>query len=101
MRSYADVLGIMLQAREPKIVNGPEVLNKYVGQSEENIRNLFKDAEMEYKTKGDDSLLHIIIFDELDAICKQRGSKADNTGVGDSIVNQLLSKAFLYIYLIM
>jgi hypothetical protein len=28
----------------------------------------------------------------LDAICKQRGSKNDGTGVGDSIVNQLLSK---------
>jgi SpoVK/Ycf46/Vps4 family AAA+-type ATPase len=26
-------------------VNGPEILNKYVGQSEENIRELFKDAE--------------------------------------------------------
>jgi vesicle-fusing ATPase len=36
--------------------------------------------------------LHIIIFDEIDAICKQRGSKNDGTGVGDSIVNQLLSK---------
>lgn len=34
----------------------------------------------------------MIIFDELDAICKQRGSKTDGTGVGDSIVNQLLSK---------
>merc|ERR1719384_803918 len=28
----------------------------------------------------------------MDAICKQRGSKSDNTGVHDSIVNQLLSK---------
>jgi hypothetical protein len=32
----------MLNGKEPKIVNGPEVLNKYVGASEENIRNLFK-----------------------------------------------------------
>ena len=82
----------MLNAREPKIISGPEVLNKYVGQSEENIRNLFKDAETEYKSKGDNSGLHIIIFDELDAVCRQRGSRADNTGVGDSVVNQLLSK---------
>jgi vesicle-fusing ATPase len=36
--------------------------------------------------------LHIIIFDELDAICKQRGSTNNGTGVGDSVVNQLLSK---------
>lgn len=40
-------IGKMLNAREPKIVNGPEILNKYVGASEENIRKLFADAEKE------------------------------------------------------
>ncbi|OJJ44271.1 hypothetical protein ASPZODRAFT_135066 [Penicilliopsis zonata CBS 506.65] len=86
-------IGKMLNAREPKVINGPEVLNKYVGQSEENVRKLFADAEKEYKEKGEESGLHIIIFDELDAVCKQRGSgAAGGTGVGDSVVNQLLSK---------
>ncbi|RHZ57043.1 hypothetical protein Glove_395g6 [Diversispora epigaea] len=85
-------IGKMLNAREPKIVNGPEILNKYVGQSEENVRKLFADAEKEYKAKGEDSGLHIIIFDELDAICKQRGGRSDGTGVGDNVVNQLLAK---------
>ncbi|CAK4034433.1 Vesicular-fusion sec18 [Lecanosticta acicola] len=86
-------IGKMLNAREPKVINGPEVLNKYVGQSEENVRKLFADAEKEQKEKGDESGLHIIIFDELDAVCKQRGSGAGGgTGVGDSVVNQLLSK---------
>lgn len=86
-------IGKMLNAREPKVINGPEVLNKYVGQSEENIRKLFADAEKEQKEKGSESGLHIIIFDELDAVCKQRGSGAGGgTGVGDSVVNQLLSK---------
>lgn len=85
-------IGKMLNAREPKVINGPEVLNKYVGQSEENIRKLFADAEKEYEEKGDDSSLHVIIFDELDAVCKQRGSGGGSTGVGDSVVNQLLSK---------
>ncbi|KAG4302358.1 hypothetical protein PCANB_001375 [Pneumocystis canis] len=80
-------IGKMLNAKEPKIVNGPEVLNKFVGQSEENIRKLFYDAEKEYKEKGEESDLHIIIFDELDAICRQRGSKSDSTGVGDSIMD--------------
>lgn len=41
----------MLNAREPKIVNGPEILNKYVGASEENIRKLFADAEKEVCTR--------------------------------------------------
>ena len=67
-------IGQMLNSKEPKIVNGPEILNKYVGESEANIRNLFADAEEEQKTKGDKSLLHLIIIDEIDAICKARGS---------------------------
>ena len=36
--------------------------------------------------------MHIIIFDELDAIFKQRGSSNSGTGVGDTVVNQVLSK---------
>ena len=40
-------IGKMLNAREPKIVNGPEILNKFVGASEENVRKLFADAEKE------------------------------------------------------
>jgi len=85
-------IGKMLNGKEPKIVNGPELLNKYVGQSEENVRALFAEAEAELALKGDDSDLHIIIFDEIDSVCKQRGSSRDGTGVGDSVVNQLLTK---------
>eukprot|EP00164_Ancoracysta_twista_P000855 GFYU01001126.1.p1 GENE.GFYU01001126.1~~GFYU01001126.1.p1 ORF type:complete len:742 (-),score=235.70 GFYU01001126.1:162-2387(-) len=85
-------IGKMLTGKEPKICNGPEVLDKYVGGSEEKIRKLFEDADMEYKERGDDSDLHIIIFDEIDAICKKRGSTRDGTGVHDSVVNQLLTK---------
>ncbi|KAJ8365109.1 hypothetical protein SKAU_G00139400 [Synaphobranchus kaupii] len=85
-------IGKMLNAREPKIVNGPEILNKYVGESEANVRKLFADAEDEQKRLGANSGLHIIIFDEIDAICKQRGSMAGSTGVHDTVVNQLLSK---------
>jgi vesicle-fusing ATPase len=42
-------IGKMLNAREPKIVNGPQILDKYVGESEANIRRLFADAEEEEK----------------------------------------------------
>jgi vesicle-fusing ATPase len=45
-------IGKMLNGQEPKVVNGPEVLNKYVGASEENIRKLFLDAENDQKSKG-------------------------------------------------
>jgi vesicle-fusing ATPase len=40
-------IGKMLNANEPLIVNGPEILNKFVGQSEENVRKLFAPAEAE------------------------------------------------------
>ncbi|KAJ1884161.1 transport between ER and Golgi ATPase protein, partial [Kickxella alabastrina] len=85
-------IGKMLNSVDPIIVSGPEILNKFVGQSEENVRKLFEPAEKEYREKGDESQLHIVIFDELDAICKQRGSKNDGTGTGDTVVNQLLAK---------
>ncbi|KAM3700713.1 hypothetical protein ACB098_05G117800 [Castanea mollissima] len=85
-------IGKMLNGREPKIVNGPEVLSKYVGETEKNVRDLFADAENDQRTQGDQSDLHVIIFDEIDAICKSRGSTRDGTGVHDSIVNQLLTK---------
>ena len=77
-------IGTMISPREPKVINGPEILNKFVGQSEENIRNLFADAR---KDEG----LHVIIFDEIDAICKKRGQGGPSSSVSDSLVNQLLS----------
>lgn len=85
-------IGKVLNAREPKIVNGPEILNKYVGGSEEKVRELFAEAEKEQLEMGDHSMLHIIILDEMDAICKVRGSNRSDSGVSDSVVNQLLSK---------
>lgn len=85
-------IGKMLNGKEPKIVNGPEILSKYVGASEENVRKLFEEAEQEYREMGDASELHVIIFDEIDAICKQRGSVQSGTGVHDTVVNQLLTK---------
>ncbi|XP_059167218.1 vesicle-fusing ATPase-like isoform X2 [Physella acuta] len=85
-------IGKMLNAREPQIVNGPQILDKYVGESEANIRKLFAAAEEEEKRSGSASGLHIIIFDEIDAICKARGSVAGNSAVHDTVVNQLLTK---------
>ena len=86
-------LGNMLNAHKPKIVNGPEILQKFVGQSEENIRMLFEDAEKEAKLRGDKSKLHIIVFDEIDAIMKARGTGGETASVvHDNVVNQLLTK---------
>ena len=62
-----------LKARPPKIVNGPSILDKFVGGSEAKIRELFEDAEAEQEECGEASELHVIIFDEIDAICKKRG----------------------------
>ena len=54
----------VLNAREPKVINGPEILDKYVGEAERNIRLLFKDAEEEWAVVGEKSALHVLIFDE-------------------------------------
>jgi len=89
----AKQLGRLLNAHPPKIVNGPEILQRFVGQSEENMRDLFAPAEKEFKGKGDKSKLHVIIFDEIDAIMKARGSGgATASVVHDNVVNQLLTK---------
>lgn len=86
-------LSEMLGAREPKIVNGPEILDKFIGAAEKNIRDLFEPAEREFEQLGDSSALHVIVFDELDSIARRRGSvSGDTTGVRDSVVNQLLAK---------
>jgi len=87
----AKKIGQILGAREPKVVNGPEILNKFVGEAESNIRNQFADAIADYKENGDNADLHVIIFDEIDSICKKRGSVRSGTGVHDTVVNQLLT----------
>ena len=53
---------------------------------------LFEEAEKDQKKMGINSALHIIIFDEIDAICRSRGSLSGSTGVHDTVVNQLLAK---------
>jgi len=80
-------IAMVLNGKEPKIVNGPEIFDKYVGGSEENIRKLFIDAELEQKEKGDESDLHVIIMDEIDAVCRKRGSTSSGTGVNEAVVN--------------
>jgi vesicle-fusing ATPase len=84
-------IGSMITDKEPKIINGPEIMNKFVGQSEENIRNLFVDAKLDSELNNNNASLHVIIFDEIDAICKSRGRSGTQSGVNDTVVNQLLS----------
>lgn len=90
--TIARQLAKFLNAVEPKIVNGPDVLSKWVGEAEKNIRELFIDAEKDQQLHGDNSQLHVIILDELDAIGKKRGMSKDGTGVAENIVNQMLAK---------
>lgn len=68
-----------------QIVNGPELLDKYVGGSESNVRKLFEPAEK------DPTGLHVIICDEFDSLCRARGSSQDGPAQ-DNVVNQFLSK---------
>jgi len=87
----AKELAKCLNSVKPKVINGPELLSKYVGESEENVRKLFADAKRDQAELGDDSPLHVLICDEFDSIAKPRGMDSDSTGVGSNVVNQLLS----------
>lgn len=77
----------LLNCKTCKIVNGPELLNMYVGESESNTRKLFDDAIHD----NDKSNLHIIVCDEFDALCRHRGLISSNNSVVDNVVNTLLS----------
>jgi vesicle-fusing ATPase len=80
-------IGRILNCPEPKIVNGPELLNMYVGESEANTRKLFEEAIDDKEGKD----LHLIICDEFDALCRTRGRSTYGSPVPDNVVNTLLS----------
>lgn len=62
------------------VVNGPQVFGKYIGESEQKIRDVFERAQAASPC--------IVFFDEFDSVAPQRG--LDNSGVTDRVVNQLL-----------
>ncbi|EFC40197.1 predicted protein [Naegleria gruberi] len=88
----AKKIGQVLNCKTKEVVNGPEIFDSFVGGSEKKIRQLFAEAIQDWKdSNGKTQCLHLIIMDEIDAICKKRGNAGDNTGVRDNVVNQLLS----------
>lgn len=78
----------VLNSHDPVIIDGPEVLDKYVGGSEAKIRELFQPAEKEYVEKGDYSQLHVLVFDEFDSLCRHRSSGSD---VGSNVANNIVN----------
>jgi transitional endoplasmic reticulum ATPase len=64
-------------------VRGPEIFNKYVGESEKAVREIFKKARQTAPC--------VLFFDEIDAILSSRGMR-DDTGVSQRIVNQFLAE---------
>jgi len=63
-------------------IKGPEVMSKWVGESEKAVRELFKKARQVAPT--------IVFLDELDSIAPMRGTDT-GSHVTDSVVNQLLT----------
>ncbi len=68
-------------------VKGPELLNKYVGETERQIRMIFQRA----KEKSDEGFPVIVFFDEMDSLFRTRGSGI-SSDVENTIVPQLLSE---------
>src|SRR5262245_1133882 len=65
------------------VVSGPELKSKWVGESEDNLRQIFHRARQ--------SAPSIIVFDELDSFASARGTYT-GSGVEHSMVNQLLTE---------
>lgn len=65
-------------------VKGPELINKYIGESEKGIREVFSKARENAPT--------VVFFDEIDAIATQRGMNNGGTGVTERVVSQLLTE---------
>ena len=65
------------------LVKGPELLNKWVGESEKGIRKIFEKARQVSPA--------IVFFDEMDAIAPRRGSES-GSGVTERMVNTLLAE---------
>ena len=68
-------------------IKGPELLNKYVGETERQIRQIFQRA----KERSEEGLPVIVFFDEMDSIFRTRGSGI-SSDVESTIVPQLLSE---------
>ncbi|MHA1512862.1 MAG: CDC48 family AAA ATPase [Candidatus Hodarchaeales archaeon] len=64
-------------------IRGPELLSKWVGESEKAVREVFRKAKQ--------SAPSIIFLDELDAIAPRRGAFSGGSRVMESVVNQILS----------
>jgi ATP-dependent 26S proteasome regulatory subunit len=82
-RNIAKIIGIT--NNRIKMLNATEVFSKYLGESEENIRKLFKDAREDIKN------LHLVIIDEVDSIFKSRSNSSTDNCKSD-IVNQFLGE---------
>ncbi|WP_306059515.1 CDC48 family AAA ATPase [Natronococcus wangiae] len=65
-------------------IKGPELLNKYVGESEKGVREVFEKARSNAPT--------IVFFDEIDSIAGERGQRQGDSGVGERVVSQLLTE---------
>ncbi|WP_439026777.1 CDC48 family AAA ATPase [Haloarchaeobius sp. DT45] len=65
-------------------IKGPELLNKYVGESEKGVREVFDKARSNAPT--------VIFFDEIDSIATERGRHSGDSGVGERVVSQLLTE---------
>jgi SpoVK/Ycf46/Vps4 family AAA+-type ATPase len=65
-------------------IKGPELLDKFVGESERAVRQVF--------TRARASAPCVVFFDELDALCPRRGGSGEASGVSERVVNQLLTE---------
>ncbi len=74
-----------------QMVSAPSVFNKWMGNSEKNVREWFEPAREAYKKQGDKSPLFMVIVDEIDAILGNREAMEGHE-TRSSVVNQFLAE---------
>lgn len=65
-------------------INGPEIMTKFIGASEEAIRDIFEKARQASPC--------VVFIDEIDTLAPARGSNPNDSGVSDRVVGQLLTE---------
>ncbi|CAI2358368.1 N-ethylmaleimide-sensitive factor AAA ATPase [uncultured virus] len=82
-------LSKVIKSKSLKIINGPELLSKFNGQSEANIRDVFKEAiEDSNKNRAG---IHFIVFDEFESVAPVRRERESGDTITNNMVNQILT----------
>lgn len=90
-RNIGKLLGCTEENNRLRLMNGPEIFQEFIGNSEKNIREIFAPAKKAWKKHGEDAPTYMVCIDEIDAILAKR-TNTSSSAVRDSVVNQFIGE---------